>query len=172
MMSRLFFYTAMKLTKVEVNNMNAMYAGSFDPFTKGHLSIVKEASKLFSNVIVCIAHNADKKRHFDAIQMQYAIAETVAREGLTNVSVCVWDGLVADLCKEKNANYIIRGLRNTSDYMYEENIAKINNEINQDLTTVYFRAKDDVISSSMVRELLKYSKDVSKYVPAEILKIM
>ena len=149
--------------------MKAVYAGSFDPFTNGHLSIVKEASKVFETVIVCIAFNSNKKRHSNVQEMQCAIAQVLLQEGLENVSVCIHDGLIADFCAEHNAEYLVRGLRNTTDYLYEENIAKINSEINPNLTTIYFRAKDDVISSSMVRELLHYGKDISKYVPAQVV---
>ena len=101
--------------------------------------------------------------------MAYAMYELF--QPYDNVSVVELDGcLVADYCKERDICYLVRGLRNTSDYLYEENIAKINSTINPDLKTIYFRSNNDVISSSMVRELAKYGKDVSKYVPLEIYK--
>lgn len=86
--------------------------------------------------------------------------------------VILSDGLVADYCKSVDAQYLVRGLRNTSDYLYEENIAKINAEINPNLKTVYFRATNEVVSSSMVRELFGYGKDISKYLPEEVLRII
>ena len=79
--------------------------------------------------------------------------------------------MVADYCLKKDICYLVRGLRNTSDYLYEENIAKINNEINPNLRTIYFRADNDVISSSMIRELNEYGKDISNFVPEEIYKV-
>jgi pantetheine-phosphate adenylyltransferase len=82
------------------------------------------------------------------------------------------DTLVADYCKTLNAQYLVRGIRNTSDYLYEENIAKINREINPELKTIYFRADNEVISSSMVRELAHYNKDISAYVPVEIFNLI
>ena len=100
--------------------------------------------------------------------MSRSIEKCSAREGLVNCKVDVCFGLVADYCKDVGANYLVRGLRNTSDYLYEENIAKINTEINPDLKTIYFRATNDTISSSMVRELHSYDRDVSKYLPDEI----
>lgn len=148
----------------------ALYAGSFDPFTNGHLDIAKEASELFDEVYICVAHNPNKKRTTDEYNMVDAIRDTLKENGIYNAYVLVIDGLVADFCMKNNIEYLVRGLRNTSDYMYEENIAKINAEVNPNLKTVYFRAKNDVISSSMVRELYNYGKDISAYLPKEILK--
>ena len=148
----------------------ALYAGSFDPFTNGHLSIVEKAAELFDEVIVGVADNSDKKRCTDIYAMRDAISDQL--EHLDNVIVIVIDGIIADYCVKQGVSYLVRGLRDTSDYLYEENIAKINNEINPDLKTIYFRADNDVISSSMVRELWRYGKSVSKYVPKEIYKIL
>ena len=148
----------------------ALYAGSFDPFTNGHLSIVEKSAELFDEVIVGIAANSNKKRSSDIYDMKDAIREQL--KYYDNVSVVIIDSLVADYCKKKDICYLVRGLRNTNDYLYEENIAKINNEINPNLRTVYFRADNDVISSSMIRELREYGKDVSKFVPEEIHKIL
>lgn len=151
----------------------AVYAGSFDPFTNGHLHIVKEAAEVFDQVYVVIARNTNKKRFIGVNVMRSAIESCLNGAGLKNCKVAVLnDGLVADYCRQVGALYLVRGLRNTSDYMYEENIAKINHEINPDLKTVYFRADNDVISSSMVRELFEYGKDVSKYVPCEVAPII
>lgn len=148
----------------------ALYAGSFDPFTNGHLSIIEKASELFDEVVIGIADNSNKKRNIDIWAMHDAIRESVKH--LDNVIVITISGLIADYCKKKDITYLIRGLRNTSDYLYEENIAKINNEINPDLKTIYFRADNDVISSSMIRELNAYGKDVSKFVPEEVNKLL
>lgn len=148
----------------------ALYAGSFDPFTMGHLSIVEKSAKLFDKVIIGIAQNSKKKRNTSVDTMKKAIENQIAN--LPNVAVAVVDGLVADYCTENDIGYLIRGLRDTTDYLYEENIAKINREINVDLLTIYFRADNEVISSSMVRELVEYGKDVSRFVPPEVLKIL
>lgn len=148
----------------------ALYAGSFDPFTNGHLSIVEKSAELFDEVIVGVAYNSDKKRCIDTFTMRDAISDQL--EYLDNVIVVVIEGLIADYCEKQGVNYLVRGLRDTSDYLYEENVAKINNEINPNLKTIYFRADNDVISSSMVRELWRYGKSISKYVPKEIYKIL
>lgn len=82
------------------------------------------------------------------------------------------DALTADVCDKFGAEYLVRGLRNTSDYLYEEEIARFNQEINPGLKTIYFRAVDEAISSTMVKELFSRGKDVSEYVPAEIAAIL
>ena len=131
----------------------ALYAGSFDPFTNGHLSIVRKAAELFDEVIIGIANNSNKNRYTDIYNMKNALRNKIEDLSLYNVNVVIIDNLIADYCNKHDIKYLIRGLRNTSDYLYEENIAKINKEINFDLETIYFRADNDVISSSMVREL-------------------
>ena len=158
-----FYEVVMKAKK-------ALYAGSFDPFTNGHLSIVEKSAELFDEVIIGIAANSNKHRSTDICDMQNAIKKQL--KYYDNVSVVIICNLVADYCKEEDVCYLVRGLRNTSDYLYEENIAKINSEINPSLKTIYFRADNDVISSSMIRELRAYGKDVSKFVPEEIYKIL
>ena len=147
----------------------ALYAGSFDPFTNGHLSIVEKSAELFDEVYVGVAVNTNKNRMSDIHSIEDAIKEQL--RCYDNVFVVIIDGLVADYCIKKDIRYLVRGLRNTNDYLYEENIAKINNEINPDLITIYFRADNDVISSSMIRELMQYGKDVSRFIPDEINKI-
>lgn len=150
----------------------AVYAGSFDPFTNGHLYIVEEASRMFDKVYILVANNTSKKRSTDVNQMAEAIAKTMYDEGLFNVCVVVYNGMIADFCMFAGVEYLIRGIRNTSDYLYEENIAKINHEINPALKTIYYRAQDDVISSSLVREFIAFGKDVEEYVPERVLEII
>ena len=155
-------------------NRNGLYAGSFNPFTNGHLSIVKEASQFFDTLYVCIAVNADKVQSSSkSIEEKItAINNSIVEEDIKNVKVVFHSGMIASLCKELNVQYLVRGLRNTSDYLYEENIAKINGELNPNLRTIYFRSDDEVISSSLVRELMKYNEDISKYVPEPILNML
>ena len=156
----------------EPKERKAIYAGSFDPFTFGHLNVVIEASQMFDKLYICIANNSNKKRHTDANQSAIAIQNILEECGIKNAEVVVYYGLIADYCKNNDINYTIRGLRNTSDYLYEENIAKINNEINPKLKTIYIRSNNEVISSSLVRELFSFGKDISKYVPSEIIKLL
>lgn len=150
----------------------AIYPGSFDPFTNGHLDIVKKGSKLFDEVHIIIGVNAKKKRTYDCAQMKESIEKTLAENNILNCKVFVYDGLVAEYTNENNVGYMIRGLRNNMDYNYEENIAEVNKLINPDLEYVYFRAENVAVSSSMVKELTGYGKDVSKFVPRPVLEII
>ena len=150
----------------------AIYPGSFDPFTNGHLDICKKASKLFDKVCIVIAVNAKKQRTFSSESMKDAIERDLYCLGITNCSVYICDGLVAKFAEELGAQYMIRGLRNNMDYNYEENIAEINKLINPKLEYVYFRAENVAVSSSMVKELNSFGKDVSKFVPQAVLEVM
>lgn len=148
------------------------YAGSFDPFTNGHLHVVKKAAALFDKVIIGIGINPKKTRRFDSDMMVEAITEVLIREKLTNVIVIQYEGLTVNAAQREGCTYLIRGIRNGMDYEYEENIAAINEEIS-DLDTIYIRAgKLGVVSSSMVMELSASLMDVRKYVPKEIAKLL
>ena len=150
----------------------ALYAGSFDPYTNGHRDIVRKAAALFDGVVVMLAVNTAKHRSFDAEAMRRAIERTARSDGLDNVRAVVHDGLIADYCAREGIRYYVRGLRNNMDYDYEENIARINHRINPSLETLYLRADDDVVSSSMVRELLRFGKNVDDLVPEAVLEIL
>lgn len=150
----------------------AIYPGSFDPFTNGHLDIVKKAAKLFDKVYVLIGINSEKRRDFSADSMKSAIEQTLDEEKIINCEVCICNGLVAEFANDCGASYMIRGLRNTMDYNYEENIACVNKLINPELEYVYFRAENIAVSSSMVRELIAYGKDVGKYVPKAVAELV
>lgn len=150
----------------------AIYPGSFDPFTNGHLDIVKKASALFDEVDIVIGINSSKKRSFDAAEVENAIVETLKQEGITNCRVCIHEGLVAAFAKDNNIRYMIRGLRNNMDYNYEENIAEVNKLINPNMEYIYFRAENVAVSSSMVKELYLYHQDIAKFVPQPMLDVM
>ena len=150
----------------------AIYPGSFDPFTNGHLDMVIKGAKLFDEVHILIGVNANKKRAYDAEKMKSAIEATLEIKGITNCKVLMYDGLVAEYTNQNNIGYMIRGLRNNMDYNYEENIAEINKLINPHLEYVYFRAENVAVSSSMVKELNGYGKDVSSFVPEPVLEVM
>lgn len=152
--------------------MKAVYAGSFDPFTNGHLEIVREAAKLFDAVLILCAVNPKKSPAFSRRGMVVAIDRCLRAQGLSNASVISSDALTADVCAKYGAEYLVRGLRNTGDYLYEEEIARFNQKINPGLKTIYFRAVDAAISSTMVKELFSRGKDVSEYVPMEIAAIL
>ena len=151
-----------------MSERHAVYAGSFDPFTVGHLDIVRKASRIFDSVTVLIGKNSEKKRSFPAEDMRDAIEKVLSFEKLDNCKVVVDEGIVADYCKEHGISFVVRGLRNNMDYNYEENIAKIIELINPELECVYLRANNEAISSSMVKELLLYGKDISDFVPIAV----
>ena len=153
-------------------NRRAIYPGSFDPFTNGHLDIVKKAAALFEEVFVVIGINAQKKRTFEADKIKSAIDATLNDLGITNVQVIIYEGLVAEFAKSHQIKYMIRGLRNNMDYNYEENIAEVNKLINPDMEYVYFRAVNVAVSSSMVKELHGFGLDVSPYLPKAVYDIM
>ena len=150
----------------------AIYPGSFDPFTNGHLDIVKKAAPLFDEVIILIGINAKKRRDFDSENMKTAIEATLHEMNLRNVRVAIFEGLVAQYAKENGIRYMIRGLRNNMDYNYEENIAEVNKLINPEMEYVYFRAENVAVSSSMVKELHSYGQDVSTYLPQAVFAIL
>jgi pantetheine-phosphate adenylyltransferase len=142
--------------------MKAVYAGSFDPFTLGHAYVLEQALSIFDSVIVIIANNPLKSRTTDVEGMRKMIIDSMK---LPEADVIFYSGLVAQYCNENDIIWLVRGLRNTSDYMYEEEVAKINKEINPSLNTIYFRADNSVISSGMVRLLSSHGRDVAKYLP-------
>ena len=151
---------------------SALYAGSFDPFTHGHMDVVRKSARLFDRVVVLIGVNVRKTRRFPAEAMRDGIAAALADEGLTNVEVVIHDGLVTDFCRDHGIAYYVRGIRTATDYAYEEDIAQINRMLFPELETLYLRADHPALSSSMVRELLTFGKDVSEYVPPAVLERM
>ncbi len=150
----------------------ALFAGTFDPYTNGHHAIVRKAAALFDEVVVMVAVNIHKKRAFDAGAMAGAIRETLAADGLFNATVVMHGGLVADYCAEHGVGWFVRGLRGETDYSYEEANARVNKLLNPALETVYLRGDDDAISSTMVRELLAFGRDVDAFLPAPVAELI
>ena len=149
----------------------AFYAGSFDPFTLGHLELVKQASKIFSEVVVGIGINAEKERRFDKEKMKQAIIETFKEENLNNCHVVIYDGFTYEAALSNKSNILIRGLRNETDYIYEEEIAKFNDQYG--INTIYLRAGNlGHISSSFVYKELQNNKDITSYVPKSVKKLI
>lgn len=150
----------------------ALVSGSFDPFTTGHLAVVKEAAEIFDEVHVVIFVNSDKKRTFDTDAMLHAIRETLQNEKIQNCIVTKDNGLLSRYCQQNGIETNVRGLRNSKDYTYEEELVTVNNLYNKKLDTVYFRGGGNQISSSTVRELMKYNEDVSMFVPEPVFKLI
>ena len=154
-----------------MNHRIALYAGSFDPYTNGHHAIVRKAAALFDEVVVMVAVNIEKRRAFDAEAMRRAIQATLDADGL-NARAVIHTGLVADYCAEHGIRWYVRGLRNSTDYSYEENIAQINHLIDPRLESIYLRSDEPAISSSMIRELMAFGKDVGNYIPEAVRGVL
>lgn len=149
----------------------ALFAGSFDPYTNGHHDIVRKASALFDEVVVLIGVNINKRRAFDAEAMRQAIQAAIDADGL-NARVVIHAGLVVDYCTDHHIRWYVRGLRNAADYSYEEGNAQVNAMLNPGVETLYLRGGDNVLSSSMIRELIAFGKDVNEFVPAPVMKLL
>lgn len=150
----------------------AMYPGSFDPFTLGHLDIVNKSSKLFDWVYIVIAENHQKKRSYTPELMKSGIETVLKKNNISNCTVVISSSLSAVFAESKDIGFMIRGLRNGIDFTYEENMALINKLINPALESVYFRAEMPAVSSSMVKELLNYGQNILPYVPKEIADLI
>jgi len=149
------------------------YAGSFDPFTNGHLHVVKGALAFCDYLVIGIGVNPNKKRRFDKDRMREAIIQVLKNEGLyEKVTVKIYSGMTTDFAIQMQASFLVRGLRNTMDYNEEETIAGINKEVSG-LDTIYVRSGQfGLTSSSMVVELFGYGKDVTKYLSKEVFACM
>ncbi|MEP5613532.1 MAG: pantetheine-phosphate adenylyltransferase [Cyclobacteriaceae bacterium] len=147
----------------------AIFPGSFDPFTKGHYDIVIRSLPLFDKVVVAIGHNTQKNnRYFEIDWMVDKISSIFIDED--RVEVMVYDELTAELAKKLKASFLVRGLRNTTDFEYENSISQVNRTINDDLETVFLITSPELaqISSSIIREVHRYGGDVKTFLPYEI----
>jgi pantetheine-phosphate adenylyltransferase len=150
----------------------AVYAGSFDPPTLGHLDLIERASALFSDVIVAIGRHPTRSPLFTAEERLQLVARISAN--LPNVRVESFDGLLIEFCKEKHARVIVRGLRAATDFEYELQIAHANADLAPDVDTVFLptRTKMGFISASLVREIASHGGDVSRYAPAVVCEAL
>ena len=148
----------------------ALFAGSFDPFTLGHLDMVEKAAEIFDRVVVLIGVNVRKTRRFPAEPMADAIRETLREAGIQNAEVDLDAGLVTDYCRRRGIRFYVRGLRTAADYAYEENIAQVNQLLHPALQTLYLRADRPAISATTIRELLDFGRDVSEFLPPAIAR--
>lgn len=143
----------------------AIYPGSFDPFTKGHLDILTNGAEIFDKVIVAVSYNINKQGFLPVETRIELIKRSI--KGLQNVEVDSYEGLTVDYAKRIGAGVILRGLRNQNDFEYELQISQTNNALWSDVKTVFLITKPEYgyISSSMVREILAHQGDVSEFVP-------
>ena len=143
----------------------AVYAGSFDPATLGHLDLIERAAALFDNVIVAIGVHPTKSPLFSADERKELIVSIASH--IPNVVVDSFDGLLIEYCASKNASVIVRGLRVTTDFEYELQIAHANADLRPQIDTIFLptRTKHGFVSASLVREISSHGGDVSRYAP-------
>lgn len=148
----------------------AIYPGSFDPITNGHLDILKRALEVFDEVTVLVAINPNKNSNFSTEERVEMIKE--ATKDLKNVKVDSYQGLTVDYAKKHGANHLIRGLRAVSDFEYEFQLSSANEFADSSIDMVFFMARGDktFISSSSIMELARNNVDVSNLVPSSVLK--
>jgi pantetheine-phosphate adenylyltransferase len=144
----------------------AIFPGSFDPFTKGHEDIVLRGLEIFDEIIIAIGHNTKKNVRYFAIDKMTAYIDK-AFENNQRVRVMVYNELTANLARTYDANFLLRGLRNTTDFEYENSISQVNRHLNKDLESVFLITSPEfaAISSTIIREVHRYGGDVSDYLP-------
>ena len=147
----------------------AIYSGTFDPITNGHIDILKRGLKIFDEIIVAVGINASKKTMFDTNTRIELIKE--ATKELKGVSVVSFDNLLVDFAKKQGVNNIIRGLRAVSDFEYELQMGYANHSLDENLETIYLMPtlNNAFVSSSIVRELIKHNGKISHLVPNNII---
>ncbi len=143
----------------------ALFPGSFDPFTRGHEDIVRRGLKLFDEVVIGIGKNARKDRYFPLEQMIGLIEEAFAGEPA--VRVISYDDLTATVARDIGARFLLRGLRNTTDFEYENGISQVNRYVYEEVETVFLITSPELspISSSIIRDLHRYGKNVDPFLP-------
>ncbi|MFN3841018.1 MAG: pantetheine-phosphate adenylyltransferase [Cyclobacteriaceae bacterium] len=147
----------------------ALFPGSFDPFTKGHEDIVLRGLKLFDEIIIAIGYNSGKSvRYFEINSMVTHIEATFSN--YTNISVHTYAELTAEFARKHKAKYLLRGLRNTTDFEYENSISQINRQLFNELESVFLITSPEFawISSSVIREVHKYGGDISGFLPYKL----
>ncbi|GLR15928.1 pantetheine-phosphate adenylyltransferase [Portibacter lacus] len=146
----------------------AVFPGSFDPITSGHVDLVKRALPLFDKIIVAIGVNSQKKYLFDLDQRLSWLEDVFKDE--PKIEIGQFEGLTAHYCKRINSNYLLRGLRNASDFDYEKTISQLNSIVGDDLETLFLisRPAFSHISSTIVREIIKGGGDASPFLPESV----
>tara|TARA_X000000368_G_C22738466_1_gene582755 strand:- start:178 stop:657 length:480 start_codon:yes stop_codon:yes gene_type:complete len=150
----------------------AIYPGSFDPITNGHIDIAYRAAKLFDKLIIAVAEKKSAKQLFTLGERVVLIEDVFSNNN--NIEVVPFKNLVTDLAREKSANIIVRGMRTVSDFDYEFKMAVMNKKLHEDIETVFFNSTENFsyISSSLIREIVELGGDVSSFVPKPIELIL
>lgn len=148
----------------------AVYPGSFDPVTNGHVDVIERASKLFDKIIVGVGENPEKKSLFSKDERVGMINEATSH--IKNIEVEAFDGLLLDYVKEKNSKIIVRGLRVISDFEVEFQRALLNRKVDGDIETIFIMTKEDYVflNSSVIKELAMFKGSVKDLVPEVVVK--
>ncbi|MBI4431397.1 MAG: pantetheine-phosphate adenylyltransferase [Candidatus Omnitrophica bacterium] len=150
----------------------AVYPGSFDPVTNGHLALIRKAATLFDFLYVAVGSNPTKRCTFSSDERVEMIRRSV--QGLSNVEVMAFDGLVVDFAEKKKAQVVIRGLRAVSDYEMELQMALTNKKLNPDIETVFLLPSEEhfYISSGLIKEITRLGGRIGDFVPAHVEQIL
>jgi pantetheine-phosphate adenylyltransferase len=147
----------------------ALYPGSFDPITCGHLDVIERAAKLFDRLVIAVAHNADKKPLFTAARRVDLIRQCTGTLG--NVEVVTFEGLLVDFAKKAGAATVVRGLRAVTDFEYEFQMALMNKTLSPELETVFLTSREafTYLSSRVIKEVARLGGDITKFVPPPVV---
>ncbi|MBY6187942.1 pantetheine-phosphate adenylyltransferase [Marinobacter hydrocarbonoclasticus] len=153
-------------------SQTAIYPGTFDPITNGHLDLIQRASRMFDRVIVGIAASPSKRPMF-TLEERVALVQTVVAE-LGNVEVVGFSGLLAEFAREQNARVLVRGLRAVSDFEYEFQLANMNRRLNPELESVFLTPSEEnsFISSTLVKEVAIHGGNVTEFLPPAVQKAL
>ena len=150
----------------------AIFAGSFDPITNGHLDIIERASKIFDELQIGVLYNPNKKGLFNFEERVNLIESCTSH--LNNIKIVSFEGLLVDYCKENGIDTLVRGIRSSADVEYELQMAHMNKELNSDIETIILptSTKYSFVSSSLVKELVSFNADIKNLVPSVVLEAL
>ena len=152
--------------------IKAIYPGSFDPITNGHLDIIKRASQTFDELIIAVSQNINKTSFLNKNEKIDIITKEIAE--MNNVKVQAFDSLLVDFAKSIDAKIIIRGLRAVSDFEYEFQLAGMNRHLDNSIETIFLTPSEEFsnISSSLIKEIYKIGGDISQFVPKNVIECL
>lgn len=150
----------------------AIISGSFDPITIGHINLIERSLRIFDRVLVCIVENTEKKGFFttdEKVKMAKA-----ATQHFDNVEVIAYDGMLTDIYRKWGADCVVRGARDESDFSYEKMLYGANKSFCEDFESIILPSDENIsfISSTVARDVIKYKRDLKKYIPAEIIEFI